>query len=141
VLNEVAADTPPVQADPDRLQQILGNLLTNAIKYTHHGLVRISAEVCDGEVLVRVSDTGVGVALQDQQRIFESFEQADTTTSRRYEGLGLGLAISRRLVQMHGGQIGVQSTLGEGSTFWFTLPMVTSSAFAHHARHDGGLPG
>ena len=134
VINDVSDSTPAVLADPDRLQQILGNLLTNAIKYTHHGLVRINAESRDGDVLIRVTDTGVGVALKDQQRIFDSFEQADTTTSRRYEGLGLGLAICRRLVQLHGGQIGVQSTLGEGSTFWFTLPAVRSAPLADRPR-------
>ncbi len=123
VSNEVALDLPAVRADYDRLQQILVNLISNAIKFTEHGTVRIVARVDESAMRVEVIDTGPGIAVEHQQRIFESFEQADGTMTRRHEGLGLGLAITRRLVLMHAGSIGVESQPGRGSAFWFTLPL------------------
>ncbi len=123
LLNEIQDEKLLVSANADRLQQILCNLINNAIKFSEVGVIRVSA-LLDAEQRVRivVSDNGVGISPADQQRIFEPFEQVDGSLSRRHEGAGLGLAICRRLVELHGGQIGVQSTPGLGSQFWFTLP-------------------
>ncbi len=118
----VAPDVPAVvSGDLGRVRQILTNLVSNGIKFTELGEVAIT--VTSGpndELRFEVRDTGVGVASEDQQRLFESFAQADASTTRRYGGTGLGLAISKRLVEMMGGAIGVDSAPGEGSTFWFT---------------------
>ncbi len=117
-----------VTADRGRLRQVLLNLLSNAIKFsTDGGRVTLSARLEDaGRVRVAVSDTGIGIAPADQARLFQEFMQLDASTSRRYEGTGLGLALSKRLVELHGGTIGVDSELGKGSTFWFTLPRPAS---------------
>ena len=105
--------------------QILLNLLSNAIKFTPEGgQVTLAARLEGGgrQVRVAVSDTGIGIAPEDQAKLFQEFVQLDAAPSRRYEGTGLGLALSKRLVELHGGAIGVESALGKGSTFWFTLP-------------------
>ncbi len=122
---EPAAQSVSVTADRGRVLQILLNLLSNAIKFTPDGgLVTLVARVESGgrHVRVTVTDTGIGIAPQDQARLFQEFVQLDAAPSRRYEGTGLGLALSKRLVELHGGAIGVESALGKGSTFWFTLP-------------------
>lgn len=114
-----------VSADRVRLRQVLLNLLSNAIKFTPDGgRITVSARTADGgaDVRVAVTDTGIGIAPADQARLFHEFVQLDASAGRRYEGTGLGLALSKRLIELHGGTIGVQSTLGRGSTFWFTLP-------------------
>jgi len=113
-----------VTADRGRLRQVLLNLLSNAIKFTtDSGRITLSARLDDGSrVRVAVSDSGIGIATDDQAKLFQEFVQLDASTSRRYEGTGLGLALSRRLVELHGGTMGVDSELGRGSTFWFTLP-------------------
>jgi len=112
-----------VTADRGRLRQVLLNLLSNAIKFsTDGGRVTLSARLEDsGAVRVAVSDTGIGIAPADQRKLFQEFVQLDASESRRYEGTGLGLALSKRLVELHGGTIGVDSQVGTGSTFWFTL--------------------
>ena len=122
--------TPPspglrVQADRGRVRQVLLNLLSNAIKFTPDGgQITVAAGPVNGvsEVRVAVTDTGIGIAAEDQPKLFQEFSQLDASASRKYEGTGLGLALSRRLVELHGGAIGVESEIGKGSTFWFTLP-------------------
>ncbi|HEX4575298.1 MAG TPA: ATP-binding protein [Gemmatimonadales bacterium] len=114
-----------VTGDRTRLRQVLLNLLSNAIKFTlDAGQITVTARLeADGQhVRVAVQDSGIGIAPDDQAKLFQEFVQLDASASRRYEGTGLGLALSRRLVELHGGTIGVTSELGRGSTFWFTLP-------------------
>jgi signal transduction histidine kinase len=113
-----------VTADRVRLRQVLLNLLSNAIKFTTDGgRITLRAGPEDsGRVRIAVTDTGIGIAPTDQPRLFQEFVQLDASPSRRYEGTGLGLALSKRLVELQGGTIGVESQLGQGSTFWFTVP-------------------
>ncbi|MBU0674246.1 MAG: response regulator [Proteobacteria bacterium] len=121
--NDVSADLPPVRADEDRLQQILYNLLGNAIKFTEHGEVRIQADLDHDQVKISVRDSGVGIAPEFQESIFNSFEQVDGSASRYHGGTGLGLGISRQLVELHGGHLDLESTPGHGSVFHFCLPI------------------
>ena len=123
--------TPPpkdlrVQGDRGRVRQILLNLLSNAIKFTPDGgRITLVASADNGdEAEISVTDTGIGIAPEDQVKLFKEFSQLDASAKRKYEGTGLGLALSRRLVEMQGGEIGVESEMGKGSTFWFTLPQV-----------------
>ncbi|MDR2876781.1 MAG: response regulator, partial [Chromatiales bacterium] len=132
----LSADVPrALNADASRLKQVLLNLVGNAAKFTKQGEISISAErtqhiVGDGFFLrFEVSDTGIGIPEQVHAQIFEPFQQADASTTRSYGGSGLGLAICKQIVEAHGGEIGLRSTLGEGSTFWFTFP-VSSAAQA-----------
>ena len=114
-----------VHADRGRVRQVLLNLLSNAIKFTPDGgRITVAAAPVNGgaEARIAVSDTGIGIAPEDQPKLFQEFSQLDASASRKYEGTGLGLALSRRLVELHGGAIGVESEMGKGSTFWFTLP-------------------
>ncbi len=118
-----------VQADRGRVRQVLLNLLSNAIKFTPDGgRITVAARPVNGgtgggsEVRIAVTDTGIGIATEDQPKLFQEFSQLDASASRKYEGTGLGLALSRRLIELHGGTIGVDSEMGKGSTFWFTLP-------------------
>ena len=114
-----------VHADRGRVRQVLLNLLSNAIKFTPDGgRITVGAAPVNGgaEARIAVSDTGIGIAPEDQPKLFQEFSQLDASASRKYEGTGLGLALSRRLVELHGGAIGVESEMGKGSTFWFTLP-------------------
>lgn len=123
LVNDVPADLPLVTADEDRVQQILHNLVGNAIKFTEAGVVTVGARALSGKLEVTVSDTGIGIPEEAFERIFRSFEQADGSIERRYGGAGLGLAISRQLVELHGGSIHVESEVGKGSRFTFTLPL------------------
>ncbi len=122
---------PALLGDPVRLKQILLNLLSNAVKFTDSGSIqlRISREpsTSPGRAMLRfsVSDTGIGIAPEAVNRLFRSFTQADSSTTRKYGGTGLGLAISKRLAEMMSGAIGVESELGRGSTFWFTVDLCT----------------
>jgi two-component system sensor histidine kinase/response regulator len=131
---EIDEDVPrAVTGDPVRLRQVLNNLLSNAVKFTEDGRVRVGLSTADSEadsdgashVRVRfsVEDTGIGIPAAKISQIFQEFQQADTSTARRYGGTGLGLTISRRLVALMGGQLGVESLPGRGSTFHFVLPL------------------
>ncbi|WP_291717714.1 ATP-binding protein [Magnetospirillum sp. 64-120] len=110
--------------DATRLRQIITNLAGNAVKFTDKGYVRIDVElVAGGHVRFTIKDTGIGLNAQAQAKLFEPFSQADASISRRYGGTGLGLSICRRLVAMMGGDIGVESEVGQGSAFWFSVPL------------------
>jgi signal transduction histidine kinase len=123
---DVPPDLPHGRGDERRLTQVLMNLVSNAIKFTEAGSVSIRAKVQDGSFFVAVSDTGVGIAPEDRERIFEEFQQVDTSSTRKKGGTGLGLAIAKRIVELHGGRIWVDSIPGQGSTFAFTLPLQVS---------------
>ena len=123
VTTTVADDLPMARGDERRLTQVLLNLVSNAIKFTDAGLVDISAKAVEGEFNISVRDTGPGIPPTDHQKIFEEFQQVDSSSTRAKGGTGLGLSISRRLVQMHGGRIDLESGLGVGSTFTIIVPI------------------
>ena len=132
LVNAIPSGLPPGQADENRLQQILYNLVGNAIKFTEKGSVEISATVVHGneQLTITVSDTGIGIPEDKLDQIFESFEQGDGSTAREYGGTGLGLAVTKNLVELHGGSIRVESTVGVGSRFTFTLPVTSGQVAA-----------
>ncbi len=114
----IQEDLPPLHADPTRLRQILYNLVHNAVKFTPElGCVDVNAYATDHQVIIRVKDTGIGIAPEEQERIFEMFQQVDSSRTRNQQGTGLGLALCKQLVELHGGRIDLQSKPGEGSTF------------------------
>jgi signal transduction histidine kinase/serine phosphatase RsbU (regulator of sigma subunit) len=149
IINAIPSDFPPVQADENRLQQILHNLVGNAIKFTSVGTITISAEVINTQssratnqeqqttnneqIAITIADTGIGIEEDKFQRIFESFEQGDGSTARAYGGTGLGLAVTKQLVELHQGEIYVKSQVGVGSQFTFTLPI------AHGVAQTGAI--
>ena len=114
---------PLARGDDRRLSQVLLNLVGNAVKFTDAGEVRIEGKASDGTFLVSVSDTGPGIAAEDQARIFDEFQQVDSSNTRKKGGTGLGLSIARRILALHGGRIWVESAPGQGATFSFTLPV------------------
>jgi signal transduction histidine kinase len=120
---EVAPNLPTGRGDGRRLSQVLLNLVGNAIKFTDKGEVAIKASVSNGAFTVAVCDTGPGIAMEDQAKIFEEFQQADSSITRKKGGTGLGLSIAKRIIEMHGGRIWVESDPGKGSMFSFTLPV------------------
>ncbi len=120
---ELPKTLPVAHGDERRLTQVLLNLVGNAIKFTDEGEVAIKAASANGSVTLSVHDTGPGIAEADQRKIFEEFQQADSSTTKEKGGTGLGLAISKRIVEMHGGRLWVESSLGHGSTFSFTVPI------------------
>jgi PAS domain S-box-containing protein len=116
-------DLPTIWADRTRVRQILLNLFTNAIKYTEQGQVTVSASRDNDAVIISVADTGIGIPPEHQDTIFEAFGRVDNSNTRKVDGMGLGLSISRQLVELQGGQIWVESDVGVGSTFHFSLPL------------------
>ena len=120
---EVSPDIGLIIGDQRRVEQILINLINNAIKFTDKGEVRIKSEIVNNRLVTQVIDMGIGIRPEDVGKLFQPFRQVDTGTARRHEGTGLGLAICDRLVSMMGGQIRVESQWGEGSTFTFVLPV------------------
>jgi two-component system sensor histidine kinase ChiS len=122
-LNRVPVNFPAIKADEERLVQILFNLLHNALKFTAEGSITVDAAVKDGRAFITVTDTGIGINKLVQQRIFEPYEQGAESETTSVAGLGLGLAISRRLVELHKGELTVSSVQGQGSAFSFTLPI------------------
>jgi signal transduction histidine kinase len=117
------ADIPPARGDVKRLTQCLMNFVGNAVKFTRAGSVTVEAQVEGSNLLFRVRDTGIGIPKEQLDHVFDEFRQVDATITREFGGSGLGLAITRRFVELHGGRIGVESELGRGTTFWFTVPL------------------
>jgi signal transduction histidine kinase len=120
---EIAPDMHAGHGDERRLTQVLLNLVGNAIKFTDAGAVVIKASQSNGSFSVAVCDTGPGISADDQKKLFQEFQQADSSTTKKKGGTGLGLAISKRIVEMHGGKIWLESEVGRGSTFAFTIPL------------------
>jgi len=121
---EVETDLPTLEVDERRLSQhVLVNLVENAIKFTTEGEIRVGAKRENGDIQFWVSDTGIGISVEEQENIFESFRQVDGSVTRVAQGSGLGLTIARKFVEMHGGRIWVESELGKGTTFRFTIPV------------------
>ena len=129
LINNISEDTPAVLADENRLQQILYNLIGNAVKFTQEGTVTIAADLnlptTESIPLIRISiiDTGIGIPADKLETIFESFEQVDTSNTREYGGTGLGLSVTKQLLELQGGKIFAESEIGKGSKFIFTLPV------------------
>jgi signal transduction histidine kinase len=125
---DIAPDLPPIYADRQRVRQIILNLVSNAVKFTEKGHILLQAKPIteNGKryILCAVEDTGIGIREEDIPTVFEAFRQVDSSSARRAQGTGLGLPISRRLAEMHGGRMWVESEEGIGSTFYFTLPLV-----------------
>ncbi|MDR0640821.1 MAG: response regulator [Treponema sp.] len=138
-----SAIPPFIVGDDQRLAQVITNLLSNAVKFTaEHGSIRLDARLAekagdDCVIRIEVSDSGIGISPDQQERLFNSFEQADSNTSRRFGGTGLGLAISRRIVMMMGGDIKVESQLGQGSSFIFTVKVKEDNGSSEHMVSPG----
>jgi len=135
---EIPRALPSAWADRGRVRQVLVNLVANAVKFTERGGIAVRATAVDGWITVAVADTGVGISAEAQSFIFDEFRQADSSTTRKYGGTGLGLAISKRLIALHGGRIWVESALGTGSTFSFTLPVRVRTAIAPETAVGAG---
>lgn len=129
IVETIAPEVPQwILADPTRLRQVVTNLVSNAIKFSHDGQVEIKIETHNEMLRVSVTDDGIGLTEEQLQRVFLKFEQASSATNREFGGTGLGLAISKELVELMGGHIGVTSTFGQGSTFWFCIPLEETEA-------------
>jgi len=135
---EPLAELTPVLADRVRVRQVLLNLLNNAIRFTDSGSIAVTARLLDGEVEVAVADTGVGIPADDLPTIFDEFSQAKAPITSGRGGAGLGLAVCRQFVQLHGGRIWVESELGQGSTFRFTLPLAEGGRARSRLSYHSG---
>jgi two-component system sensor histidine kinase ChiS len=138
IIYEIPAGLPPALADENRVVQILYNLLGNAVKFTTRGYIRVGAKATGKMLEVCVSDTGEGIPGDKLEEIFKSFEQMDTSLTRKHGGTGLGLSITKQLVELQGGQIRVESFPGAGSTFYFTLPV--AAGFPEEEEPPTALP-
>jgi GAF domain-containing protein/DNA-binding response OmpR family regulator/anti-sigma regulatory factor (Ser/Thr protein kinase) len=127
LLMDIQEDIPSLQSDQDKLKQILLNLLSNAAKFTHEGSITVRARAEAGQLMISVADTGIGISLEALDRVFEQFQQADTSTTREYGGTGLGLSISRSLARLLGGDLKADSQEGVGTTFTLSIPLVYSA--------------
>jgi len=126
---DIAPGTDVIQGDQRKVKQILFNLLSNAIKFTPDGgSVRITTRQIEGGVEITVSDTGIGIAPEDQEKVFDEFQQVGASARQEREGTGLGLALVKQLVELHGGRVWLESEVGQGSTFTFTLPQAAVPA-------------
>jgi signal transduction histidine kinase len=123
LLQYLGGDTPDLYVDEARTRQILTNIVGNAIKFTHEGSVTITTELQDEMLRFAIKDTGIGIPEEAQTQIFDEFRQVDSGYTRQYEGTGLGLTISKRLAELHGGSIEVMSEVGKGSTFYVSFPI------------------
>ncbi|MFH0799891.1 MAG: GAF domain-containing sensor histidine kinase [Pseudomonadota bacterium] len=126
---KVGEDAPGIYGDEKRVRQVVKHILGNAAKFTNRGKISVDAEKCGEMLKVRIKDTGPGIAREQQKAIFEGFKQADGGPARVHEGLGLGLAISKKLVELHGGRLWLASKQGRGSEFFFTLPLKPIGVF------------
>ncbi len=134
IINAIPKDSPLVYADENRLQQILYNLIGNAIKFTDAGTIRLSLAIENRFIAITVTDTGIGIPSNKIESIFNVFEQAEGSIARQYGGTGLGLAITKKLVELHGGTISVLSQVNQGSAFTFTLPLAASKATTNNQK-------
>lgn len=130
---EINEQTPGVYGDEQRLRQVIRHLLDNAVKFTERGKITVGAEKCGEMLKICVKDTGIGIPEDKQQVIFEGFVQADAGLERSHEGLGIGLTISKKLVELHGGRMWLHSKVGKGSEFSFTLPLKPIGVFGNGA--------
>jgi signal transduction histidine kinase/DNA-binding LacI/PurR family transcriptional regulator/DNA-binding response OmpR family regulator len=135
---QLPATLPLVIGDRTRLRQVILNLVSNAVKFTEHGYVSLAVSTSDTQVLVEISDTGMGIPIDEQLLIFDEFRRSERSVARGYGGMGLGLAITRRLIELHGGKIGVHSTGVEetGSTFYFSLPVMADAPTGVETRFN-----
>ncbi|NQZ11568.1 MAG: response regulator [Algicola sp.] len=144
LVNQMDDDVPTVYGDENRVQQILHNLIGNAIKFTEQGSIVVSSMVQGDNLVITVSDSGIGIAPNKLDSIFKSFEQADGSTARFYGGTGLGLSVTKQLVELHNGQIWVESSEGQGAAFSFTLPVcngeVIVESIANNKPNQGKQP-
>lgn len=137
---EIADDLPTLSLDPTRIRQVIFNLLNNAARFTPEGSITVKAYQSETEAIVAIADTGIGIPSEELTHIFETFHQVDGSAQRRHGGAGLGLAISKQFVELHGGRMRVESTLGVGSTFYFSLPLQTSGMSITPSISNLGTP-
>jgi two-component system sensor histidine kinase ChiS len=124
----VPDDLPVAYGDTGRLTQCLMNLAGNAIKFTRRGRIEIGAARAGGDLVFRIADTGIGIPKHELENVFAEFRQVDAAVTREYGGTGLGLSITKKFVEMHGGRIWVESEVGEGCTFYFSIPLRPGSS-------------